>query len=160
MKSWIGWTAIALWGLTAAVGGVFLVRGNTAPSMDGRIAIMLQTGERDFVMDEMRSLLVAVRDIADGLNRNDPADIAKAARSVGMAAAHDAAPALLLKLPLDFKRIAMPLHAGFDDLAVAAEGGEPSAALAQRLVAQLDRCIGCHAAFRIDIEAGAGQNRP
>ena len=152
MKNRVAWAAITLWVLTIAAVGVLFVRGSTVPAPDGRTSIRLPDGDRDFVLDEMRSLLAATRDIADAVNRNDAADVAKAARSVGMAAAHDAAPALLVKLPLDFKKLAMPMHAGFDDLATAAEHGEPAAALAARLVAQMDRCIGCHAAFRVDVE--------
>ncbi len=152
MKNPVAWAAIALWILTISAGGVLFVRGNTAAAPDGRTAIQLPAGDRDFVLDEMRSLLAATRDIADAANRNDAAGVAKAARSVGMAAAHDAAPALLIKLPLGFKQLAMPMHAGFDALAAAADRGEPASALAGRLVEQMDRCIGCHAAFRIDVE--------
>jgi len=152
MTNRIAWAAIALWILTIAAAGMLFVHGDTAVAPDGRTSIRLPEGDRDFVLDEMRSLLAATRDIADAVNRNDAADIAKAARSVGMAAAHDAAPALLIELPLGFKQLAMPMHAGFDDLAAAADRGEPAAALAARLVAQMDRCIGCHAAFRIDVE--------
>jgi len=160
MTNRVAWAAIALWILTIAAAGLLFVRGSTVPAQDGRTSILLSVGDRDFVFDEMRSLLVAIRDISDGLNRNDTAEVVKAARGVGMAAAHDAAPTLMARLPLDFKRIAMPLHAGFDDLAAAAEHGESSAALAGRLIEQLDRCIGCHAAFRIDIEHRADDVRP
>jgi hypothetical protein len=70
---------------------------------------------------------------------------------MGMGEAHDKAPDLLLKLPLDFKRLAMGLHGGFDEMADAAARGESAMDLNRRLIAQLDRCTTCHAGFRIDV---------
>ena len=152
MKSRFALVALALWGVTIAAAGFVFVHGRTAAAPDGRTAILLNVGERDFVLEEMRGLMVALRGITDGIARDDKAAIAQAAHGAGMAAAHDAAPALLLKLPMEFKRLAMPLHQGFDDLAAAAERGEPAAALSARLIEQMDLCVACHAAFRLDIE--------
>jgi hypothetical protein len=122
------------------------------PGADGRTVILLQRGERDFVLEEMRQLLVAVRGINQGLAKDEKEHIARSARSIGMAAAHGAAPTLLAKLPLEFKSLAMPLHRGFDDLAAAAERGEAASSLHDRLIEQMDRCIACHAGFRLDVE--------
>ena len=89
-------------------GRICFVHGKTAPAPppDGRTSVLLSAGERDVVLAEMRLLLAAVRGISEGLAHGDRAEIATAARGVGMAAAHDAAPALMVKLPLDFKRMA------------------------------------------------------
>lgn len=152
MKNRLALAALALWVVTIAAAGIVFVRGHTMAAPDGRTAILLQRGERDFVLEEMRLLLVAVRGLNEGLAQGDKALIARSARSIGMAAAHDAAPTLLAKLPLDFKRLAMPLHQGFDDLAAAAERDEPIPALHNRLIEQMDRCIACHAAFRLEAE--------
>ncbi len=151
MRNRLGLIALALWLATAAVVAFVFIHGHTAPGSDGRTALLLQTGERDFVLAEMRSLLTADRAITAALAAGDAAQVATAARAVGMAEAHDRAPALLAKLPLDFKRLAMALHGGFDDLAAAAEAGEPMLALNARLIEQLDRCIACHESFRIDV---------
>lgn len=151
MKNKLTLVAIALWVMTAVIGGLLFIRGSTKAGPDGRTAILLQAGERDFILEEMRTLLVAVRDIAEGLAQDDRAKVTKAARSVGMAAARDTAPMLMAKLPLDFKRLGLPLHQGFDDLADAVERGESSSALSLRLVGQLDRCVACHASFRLEV---------
>jgi hypothetical protein len=152
MKNRLALIALALWAVTVTAAGVLFVRGHTMTAPDGRTSVLLQRGERDFVLEEMRQLLVATRGINQGLAQDDRALIAQSARSIGMAAAHDAAPTLLAKLPLDFKRLAMPLHQGFDELAAAAEHGEPLPALHNRLIEQMDRCIACHAAFRLEVE--------
>ena len=59
--------------------------------------------------------------------------------------------ALLAKSPLDFKQMAMAMHGGFDNLASAADHGEPAKTLAGRLAGLLDRCAACHQAFRFDV---------
>ncbi|CAA7611342.1 conserved hypothetical protein [Candidatus Terasakiella magnetica] len=150
MKKWMVAAPVALWVVTVAAAGYVFVRGHTIPATDGRTTVLLQPGERDFVLSEMRLLLGVVKDITGGLAEGSNAKVAAAARSVGMAATHDAPSSLLAKLPLDFKRMAMPLHGGFDDLAAAAERGETPAALAGRLGEQLGRCNQCHSAYRFD----------
>ena len=66
------------WGITAAlivgvisVGAWFFVVGNVAESDDGRTAIFLTAGERDFVLAEMRGLLEAVETITTELSENN-----------------------------------------------------------------------------------------
>lgn len=152
MKNRLAVGAIVLWMATIAALGFVFIRGNTAAGPDGRTTVLLRAEERDFVLEEMRTLLVAVRDITEAINHDDKASVAAAAHRVGVAEAHDVAPVLMAKLPLDFKQKAMPLHRGFDELAAAAERGEPASALSGMLLEQMDRCIGCHAAFRLDVE--------
>ena len=152
MKARLTLAAIALWAVTALALGILFVRGQTAAGVDGRTAILLADGERGFILEEMRGLLVAVHDVAEGLSRDDRAEVVRAARGAGMASAHDVSPALMVKLPLAFKQLGLPLHQGFDDLAAAAEHGESAAALSRRLVEQLDRCVACHGAYRLEVK--------
>ena len=151
MKNRLGLIALVLW-LVSAIGlGALFVLGRTEMAPDGRKAVMMSGAEREMVFAEMRGLLVAVRDITAALAECDTARVAKTARAMGMGEAHDKAPDLLLKLPLDFKRLAMGLHSGFDEMAEAAARGESAAGLNRRLIEQLDRCTTCHAGFRIDV---------
>lgn len=146
----LAFAALLLWLVTVAAAAVLFIRGDTSPGSDGRTAVIMGGGERDFVLAEMRNLLAAVGEVTAGLADGDRAKIAKAARQVGRAAAGDAPPALLAKLPLDFKRAAMDLHGGFDALAAAAEAGASTPVLAAQLADQLNRCSGCHQAYRFD----------
>ncbi|CUW41572.1 conserved protein of unknown function (Cytochrome c/b562 46-150) [Magnetospirillum sp. XM-1] len=151
MMNRLGLVAVVLW-LVSAIGlGVLFVHGRTEKAPDGRTAVLMSGPEREMVFSEMRGLLVAVRDITAALAEGDTAKVAKIARSMGMGEAHDKAPDLLLKLPLDFKRLAMGLHGGFDQMADAAAKGENPAQLNRRLIEQLDRCTTCHSGFRIDV---------
>ncbi len=140
--------AIALWIVTVAVGAVLFFRGYTTPSADGRVAVRLNPAERDFVLTQMRGMLASVQGIADGLAGNDAGQVAEVARRSGRAAMNTS-PALMVKLPMAFRRLALSLHDGFDTMADEAERGASGSVLLQRMSAQLATCVACHAAFSI-----------
>jgi hypothetical protein len=146
---WAAWLAIALWVVTAGAAAALFVRGRTAPGEDGRTVVLLAPAERDLVLTEMRGMLTAVQGVVDGLARDDLALVATSARGAGMAHAVDANPELMARLPLEFKQLGMSVHQGMDELADAAQLGEPAAALLQRTGAQLAKCNACHAAWRL-----------
>lgn len=141
--------AIGLWVATLAVFAWFFVRGNTAQGTDNRTAVVLQAGERDLVLSEMRGLLSATQGIVQGINADDMEQVAAAARSAGMAAATDVNPALLAKLPLSFKQLGMSVHHNMDNIAVAAESGKPASELLGMLKDTLSNCVSCHAAWQL-----------
>ena len=136
-----------------AMAYVFLIRGQTMPASDGRMAILLDAGERDLVLTEMRGFLASVQAITDAVVREDPAGVAAAARQVGAAAQQGVPASLVGKLPLEFKKLGFDTHQKFDQLALDAEQfGEADQAL-PALAELMHNCVGCHAAYRIDEEA-------
>ncbi len=142
--------ALVLWGVTAVGVGYLFVNGTVSTSPDRRTAIALDSGERDLVLGEMRIMLESVQGIVAGLANQDPENVQSAARASGMAIAQDVPPALMAKLPLDFKRLGMNVHRGFDELSVAAGQEETPEMLMDRLGDQLSRCVACHARYRIE----------
>jgi hypothetical protein len=143
-------SAIALWVITAVVAGVIFVRGATAPSSDGRTAIILAPAERDFVLGEMRNMLQAVQAVTAALAENDRGKAAKAAHAASNHDGHTPPMTLMAKLPMEFKETGMAMHAGFGELADAIEKGDPIPALYARLADELNACIGCHETYRVD----------
>ncbi len=141
--------AFALWLLTIAVLAFFFIRGNTAPGTDKRTAVVLAPAERELILAEMRGLLTTVHDVLDGLNKNDMKQVADAARRAGMGSAADVNPALMAKLPLDFKSLGMSVHHDMDDLAQAANSGKSPAELQTMLTNTMSKCLGCHAAWQL-----------
>lgn len=141
--------ALLLWVVTIAVFGWFFVHGNTTAGTDGRTAVVLQSSERDFVMLEMRGLLSATQEILDGANQGDVPRIIKAAHGAGMAAAADVNPRLMVKLPIEFKQLAMSLHRNMDEIAKAAEDGKPVPQLLKMTSNTLTKCVACHSAWQI-----------
>jgi len=142
----VGLLVAALLGMTY----LFVWRGAVLPASDGRTAILLDAGERDLVLAEMRAFLEAVQQISGAVAADDMPAVRQAAQRVG-AAAQQAVPATLVgKLPLEFKTLGFDTHQRFDRLALdAAELGDRTVAL-QQLSELMLNCVGCHAAYRID----------
>lgn len=141
--------ALLLWVITIAVFAWFFIRGSTTAGTDGRTVIILQAGERNFVMAEMRGLLAATQGILEGANQGDIQRIIKFARSAGMASAADANPTLMTKLPIEFKQLGMSLHRDMDEIAKAAESGNPTPELLKMTSNALAKCVACHAGWQI-----------
>src|SRR5689334_2319753 len=78
----------------------FVVAGSAQIGEDGRVAIILEPGERALMLSEMRGFVAGVQRISDALWRDDMPGVARAARAVGSAKAHDVPVAMLGKLPL------------------------------------------------------------
>lgn len=117
----------------------------------GRTAVVLQASERNLVLSEMRGLLAATQGIVEGVTQGDAQRISKAARSGGMAAAADVNPALMAKLPLEFKQFGLSLHRDMDEIAKAADGGKPMPELLKMTSDVLTKCVACHAGWQIKV---------
>ncbi len=128
----------------------FLWKGEVATASDGRTAILLEPGERDLVLGEMRTFLQAVQGVLNAARTEDMQGVASAARQVGAAAQQEVPASLVGKLPGEFKILGFDTHARFDQLALDAEQlGDPAHSLEQ-LAGLMSNCVGCHAAYRID----------
>lgn len=127
----------------------FIVAGSTGPARDGRVTIVLEPGERAFVLREMRGFVAGLQQAIDALSRDDMKAAAAAARRMGMAAAHDAPLSLVGKLPLGFKTLGFGVHRDFDGIAADAESlGDARHTLSQ-LSGALQKCVACHEGFQL-----------
>jgi cytochrome c556 len=144
------WTLLVL--LLLAVAGVaykVVVTGKVEPGADGREAILLERGERNLVLKEMRGFLVAVQEIVAATNEGKMEEASRAASRAGMAATHDVPPTLMAKLPLGFKKLGLDTHRRFDRLALdARQLGDPDHTREQ-LATLMGNCVGCHAAYSL-----------
>lgn len=141
--------AIVLWAGTAAFVGFKFISGTTVTATDGRAAIVLEPGERDFILGEMRGFLVAVQEIISAANKDDMDSVKKTAHRVGRAEVAGVAPETMLKLPMEFKQLGMSTHEGFDDVGLAAEMGAD--AVIDALDTNLSKCIACHESYRLTV---------
>lgn len=145
----IGKIALILWLATVSVLAWFFVRGNTIEGTDGRTAIVLQAGERDLVLSEMRGLLIATQQIVDGVTKDDMQRVSQAASKAGMSGAADVNPGLMAKLPIEFKQLGMSVHKEMDDIAKAAADGKPAQDILGMASNTLNKCVACHAVWQI-----------
>jgi hypothetical protein len=141
--------ALLLWVMTITIAAWFFVHGNVTKGTDERIAVVLQPAERDAVLREMRAMLAATQGILEGIDQGNRDSITRSARSAGMAAATDATPAFLAKLPLPFKTLGMGVHRQMDELAQAAQNGTSTTELQRQLTRILSSCVACHAGWQL-----------
>lgn len=133
---------------------LFIFRGSVAPASDGRTAVIVQPGEKDLILGEMRKFLEAVRNIAQASAAGDMEKVVTAAHAVGGQVAEAVPPALMGKLPIAFKTLGHATHGAFDDLAEAArKAGTRESAMAA-LGDLLENCTSCHAEYRLEAHAG------
>jgi hypothetical protein len=125
---------------------IFGIRGATAPASDGRVAILLEPGERDLVLTELRAFLQASQAMVQAGAKGDLSSLAAAARRMGIAAQHEVPASVIGKLPLKFQQLGFDTHARLDRLALDAESlGNTQQALAA-LGDLMANCVACHAA--------------
>jgi hypothetical protein len=145
-------TTIAVLVLIIAAGAYkFVIQGSVEESQDGRLAIQLDTGERDLVLAEMRAFLESVQQITQAITEKDMQGVAEQARKVGRAAQGEVPGSLMGKLPLEFKKLGFDTHSRFDQLALDAEQlGDEQHSLTQ-LSVLMKNCVACHAVYRIEV---------
>lgn len=125
----------------------FIISGETVEASDGRQVLLLEPGERDLVLMEMRAFLQSVQQI---IASDDMDQVVVAAKAVGAAAQNSVPVSLVKKLPLEFKQLGFDTHQKFDQLALDAESfGGREEVLAQ-LSELMKNCIACHSIYRID----------
>lgn len=149
------WALLAVVVILAAAAAVRLITGgHTHPSSDGRAEIRLAPADRDLVLAEMRGFLSAVQGITAAVSRDDLATAAERARGMGLAAVGQIPVSLMQALPLEFKQLGHSVHADLDQLALDAEQlGDPRYTLRQ-LGDILNKCVACHAAYRLSPAPG------
>lgn len=139
--------------LLIIVGGAykFVYQGKTIESSDGRTEIILTDSERNLVLTEMRTFLITVQQITQGITDDNMDYVASSAKQVGNAAQAGVPGSLVGKLPLEFKKLGFDTHSKFDQLAMDAEDlGDREHTLTQ-LSELMQNCISCHTMYRFSI---------
>lgn len=147
---------VVLLGVLAYGGYKFIIEGSIEQADDGRTAIMLEAGERDFVLGEMRLFLETVQGVVAAIAEDDMAAVASLSTAVGMASTGGESAALIGKLPLEFKTLGLATHALFDDLATEATDMGNADIVTAELGVLMENCTSCHAGYRFDV-AGTGK---
>lgn len=136
----------------ATMAYLFVIKGSVIEASDGRTSILLTEGERNHVLGEMRMFLETVNDIIDGANTGDMATVAQSATAVGMILTKGEDPAMMAKLPIDFKTLGFSTHSAFDDLAQNATDFGDAKMVMTDLSGILNNCTSCHAGYRFDVD--------
>ncbi|EMJ87996.1 hypothetical protein [Leptospira meyeri] len=152
----IGKFAIGLWIVTVITLGYFFYFGSTSRSLDNRTAIHLTPAERQLVLTEMRALLTAVNGMLSGLADKDYETAAKAADAVGMglvASLEHQEKTILLKLPVEFKKLGFGTHEKFDAIAIKIRNKQEIHTLLKEMDELTRNCVACHASYKIEVDS-------
>jgi hypothetical protein len=149
----------ALVAVIAAMTYKLLLAGKTEAAPDGRVAIVVEPPERDLLLQEMRLFLEGLQTITAGLEKDDLGAVAAGARGLGSKMTGDVPPALMTKLPLEFKTLGLSVHRDFDQIALDAEGlGMPKHTLGQ-VSAVMQKCVACHRTYQLRTEVTVASAR-
>ncbi|EOQ96456.1 hypothetical protein LEP1GSC195_2931 [Leptospira wolbachii serovar Codice str. CDC] len=152
----IGKIAIGIWIVTFITLGYFFYFGSTSRSLDNRTAIHLTPAERQLVLTEMRALLTAVNGMLGGLADKDYEGAAKAADAVGMglvASLEHQEKTILLKLPVEFKKLGFGTHEKFDAIAAKIRKKQDIHTLLKEMDELTRNCVACHASYKIELDS-------
>lgn len=124
-----------------------------AMKQDERIALNLNANEAAMVRMEMRQMLDGVAKLIDAANSNDMKAAAAAAKPMGLVANREVMMSLAPKLPMEFRSLGSAMHQSFDQIAMDAEAMEDPKLTLKQLADAMQRCVACHATFRIGTES-------
>ncbi|EQA36276.1 hypothetical protein LEP1GSC047_2891 [Leptospira inadai serovar Lyme str. 10] len=131
----------------------YFLKGNTVKSKDNRISIHLNEDEKILVLTEMRGLLASLNGILGGLSAGDYEKASKSARASGMGlvkSLENEEKKILLKLPIEFKRLGFGTHEQFDVISEKLRQKKELGIILGELDVLTRKCVACHAAYRID----------
>lgn len=141
--------SIALWLVTAGIFVKFFITGQTSKSSDNRTAVHLSAGEKDIVLGEMRTVLSAVNQTIKALAKDDFKEASVSIKKAGAGMAVDINPALMAKLPLEFKKFGLSMHDDFDNFSAELDKGMTQKQALERMGQITNKCVTCHATYRL-----------
>lgn len=144
--------ALSLWVITVAIIGGMYIQMKSLPSSDGRVVVQLSPQERNYLLAEMRNMLISVQQLVTALADNDRSKAVLTAQSASSHGSTQGPMTLMVKLPNEFKQAGAAMHAGFRELAASIERGDASERVYSQLANQLTYCVGCHETYRVDLD--------
>ena len=130
----------------------FVIQGSTAPSDDGRTALLIAPSEKDYVLTEMRAFLETVQGITTAIGEDDMAKVSTLAAKAGKFSPANVPAPLFAKMPLEFKTLGMETHTLFENLAKTAAESGSAQAVSVALGDLMLNCTACHSSYRLDLE--------
>ncbi|SEH86937.1 hypothetical protein [Bathymodiolus azoricus thioautotrophic gill symbiont] len=143
------WAIITVLSLILAGIGYQFVVGSVITAKDGRIAIVLTKGERNFVLGEMRGLLANMQQLVSAAADKDIDKTIRIAKKLIDDSKGAKQLSIIAKTPINFKRLTNNIHAQFKTLySDAVEKRDPNHSLKQVSII-MQNCIVCHGAYQL-----------
>ena len=133
--------------LLIITGGVlkFLVLGSTIKGEDHRTVILLDAGERNHILGQMRGLLGHMQQLITAISEDDIDKVIKISTTLVEDSSGKTPARIIAKMPLAFKQISLKIHSDFKQLQTESKEKRDSKLALKQVSKIMQNCLACHA---------------
>ncbi len=133
--------------LLIIAGGVlkFLVLGSVTKGEDNRTVILLDAGERNYILGEMRGLLGHMQQLISAISDDNMDEVIKISNTLVEDSSGKTPARIIAKMPLAFKQISLSIHADFKQLQAESKEKRDSKLALKQVSKIMQNCLACHA---------------
>ena len=137
--------------LAIIIGGAikFLVLGSVVKGEDNRIVILLNAGERNHILGEMRNLLGHMQQLTSAIADDDMDKVIEIANTLVEDSSGKTPTSIIAKMPLSFKKISLNIHSGFKKLLADSKEKRDSKLALKEVSEIMQNCLACHASHSL-----------
>jgi len=129
----------------------FLVLGSTIKGQDNRTVILLDAGERLYILGEMRKLLGHMQALTAAISNDDMDEVIKISKTLVEDSSGKTPARIIAKMPLSFKSISVNIHSGFKQLLADSIEKRDSKLALKQVSKIMQNCIACHASHSLGL---------
>lgn len=127
----------------------FIIKGSIIEGKDGRVVILLDAGERNYILKEMRSLLGHMQQLITAISNNDMNEVTKIAQTLVDDSSGATPSQIIAKMPIAFKKISFNIHGDFKDLLEMTKNNKDSKEALKQVSKIMQNCLACHASHSL-----------
>ncbi len=133
--------------LLVIAGGVlkFLVLGSTIKGEDNRTVILLDAGERNHILGQMRGLLGHMQQLITAISEDDMDEVIKISNTLVEDSSGKTPAKIIAKMPLAFKQLSLNIHSDFKQLQAESKEKRDSKLALKQVSKLMQNCLACHA---------------
>ncbi len=133
--------------LLVIAGGVlkFLVLGSTIKGEDNRTVILLDAGERNHILGQMRGLLGHMQQLITAISEDDMDEVIKISNTLVEDSSGKTPAKIIAKMPLAFKQLSLNIHSDFKQLQADSKEKRDSKLALKQVSKLMQNCLACHA---------------
>ena len=133
--------------LLVIIGGAvkFLVLGSVVKGDDNRTVILLDAGERNHILGEMRGLLGHMQQLIAAISEDDMDKVIEISNTLVKDSGGETPTSIIAKMPLAFKKISFNIHSDFQQLLADSKEKRDSKLALKQVAKLMQNCLACHA---------------
>lgn len=127
----------------------FLIQGSTIEGKDGRTVILLDAGERLYILGEMRALLGHMQALTTAISNDDMDKVIEISKTLVDDSSGKTPTRIIAKMPLAFKKISINIHSDFKQLLAESIEKRDSKLALKQVSKIMQNCLACHASHSL-----------